>query len=105
MNAVPPIGIAQIFLEQAQSLCRGGELLPGGEMELAKKLQNAADTSTPLKVKLGLDPTRPDLHLGHTVVLRKLRAFQDLGHQAILIIGDATAMIAIHRVGAPPARP
>jgi tyrosyl-tRNA synthetase len=93
MTAVPPIGTSQIFLEQAQSLCRGGELLPGGVMELAKKLQHAADTSTPLKVKLGLDPTRPDLHLGHTVVLRKLRAFQDLGHQAILIIGDATAMI------------
>ncbi len=93
MNAVPPIEIADIFLEQAHSLCRGGELLPGGVMELAKKLQSAADSSTPLKVKLGLDPTRPDLHLGHTVVLRKLRAFQDLGHQAILIIGDATAMI------------
>jgi tyrosyl-tRNA synthetase len=93
MSPVAPIGIDQIFLEQAQSLCRGGELLPGGVTELAKKLQHAAATSTPLKVKLGLDPTRPDLHLGHTVVLRKLRAFQDLGHQAILIIGDATAMI------------
>jgi len=93
MTTIPPIGISQIFLEQAQSLCRGGELLPGGVIELAKKLQHAADSSTPLKVKLGLDPTRPDLHLGHTVVLRKLRAFQDLGHQAILIIGDATAMI------------
>ncbi|HEY9685842.1 MAG TPA: tyrosine--tRNA ligase [Coleofasciculaceae cyanobacterium] len=93
MSPVAPIGIDQIFLEQAQSLCRGGELLPGGVTELAKKLQQAAATSTPLKVKLGLDPTRPDLHLGHTVVLRKLRAFQDLGHQAILIIGDATAMI------------
>lgn len=88
-----PIGIDQIFLEQAQSLCRGGELLPGGVNELARKLQRAAETSTPLRVKLGLDPTRPDLHLGHTVVLKKLRAFQDLGHQAILIIGDATAMI------------
>jgi tyrosyl-tRNA synthetase len=93
MTTVPPIGIAQIFLEQAQALCRGGELLPGGVNELAKKLQHATETSTPLKVKLGLDPTRPDLHLGHTVVLKKLRAFQDLGHQAILIIGDATAMI------------
>lgn len=93
MNLALPIGIAEIFLEQAQSLCRGGELLPGGVVELARKLQHAADTSTPLQVKLGLDPTRPDLHLGHTVVLRKLRAFQDLGHQAILIIGDATAMI------------
>jgi tyrosyl-tRNA synthetase len=91
--AVTPIGIDEIFLEQAQSLCRGGELLPGGVTQLAKKLQHATETSTPLKVKLGLDPTRPDLHLGHTVVLKKLRAFQDLGHQAILIIGDATAMI------------
>jgi tyrosyl-tRNA synthetase len=88
-----PIEINQIFVEQAQTLCRGGELLPGGVMQLARQLQKAAETSTPLKVKLGLDPTRPDLHLGHTVVLRKLRAFQDLGHQAILIIGDATAMI------------
>lgn len=86
-------GVDQIFLEQAQSLCRGGELLPGGVTELARRLQKAAATATPLKVKLGLDPTRPDLHLGHTVVLKKLRAFQDLGHQAILIIGDATAMI------------
>ncbi len=85
--------INPIFMEQAQSLCRGGELLPGGVEELAKRLQQAADTRTPLRVKLGLDPTRPDLHLGHTVVLRKLRAFQDLGHEAILIIGDATAMI------------
>jgi tyrosyl-tRNA synthetase len=93
MTSVSPIVINQIFLEQAQTLCRGGELLPGGLMELARKLQKAAETSTPLKVKLGLDPTRPDLHLGHTVVLRKLRAFQDLGHQAVLIIGDATAMI------------
>jgi len=70
MTALPPIGTSQIFLEQAQSLCRGGELLPGGVMELAKKLEHAAATSTPLQVKLGLDPTRPDLHLGHTVVLR-----------------------------------
>ncbi|WP_373532115.1 tyrosine--tRNA ligase [Vampirovibrio sp.] len=93
MTSVSPIVINEIFLEQAQNLCRGGELLPAGVMELARKLQKAAESSTPLRVKLGLDPTRPDLHLGHTVVLRKLRAFQDLGHQAILIIGDATAMI------------
>jgi tyrosyl-tRNA synthetase len=85
--------VEAVFYEQARSLCLGGELLPGGVEALARKLQRSAETSTPLKVKLGLDPTRPDLHLGHTVVLRKLRAFQDLGHQAILIIGDATAMI------------
>jgi tyrosyl-tRNA synthetase len=82
-----------VFIEQAQALCRGGEFLPGGVDMLAKKLQTAAENQCPLNIKLGLDPTRPDLHLGHTVVLKKLRAFQDLGHQAILIIGDATAMI------------
>ncbi len=89
----PDSEIQSIFMEQAKSLCQGGELLPGGVDFLAKKLQWAADNQTPLKVKLGLDPTRPDLHLGHTVVLRKMRAFQDLGHEAILLIGDATAMI------------
>ncbi len=47
----------------------------------------------PLRVKLGVDPTSPDLHLGHTLALRKLREFQDLGHQAVLILGDFTAMI------------
>jgi tyrosyl-tRNA synthetase len=93
MSFVAPINSEQVFLAQAQFLCQGGELLPGGAPMLAKRLQRATETSTPLKVKLGLDPTRPDLHLGHTVVLKKLRAFQDLGHQAILIIGDATAMI------------
>jgi tyrosyl-tRNA synthetase len=88
-----PVDIQQIFLEQARMICRGGEMLPGGVDQLAKKLQQSAETGMPLRVKLGLDPTRPDLHLGHTVVLRKMRAFQDLGHQAVLIIGDATAMI------------
>jgi tyrosyl-tRNA synthetase len=85
--------IDQVFIQQANHLCFKGEFLPGGVEALARKLQRAAETKTPLKVKLGLDPTRPDLHLGHTVVLKKLRAFQDLGHQAILIIGDATALI------------
>lgn len=85
--------IETVFIEQARLLAGGGELLPGGVEELAKRLQHAHETKTPLRVKLGLDPTRPDLHLGHTVVLRKLRAFQDLGHHAILLIGDATAMI------------
>lgn len=86
-----------VFIEQARALIAGGELLPGGPEQgvpiLAKRLQQAAETQTPLRIKLGLDPTRPDLHLGHSVVLRKLRAFQDLGHQAVLIIGDATALI------------
>ena len=58
-----------------------------------QKLLHSFKTNSPLKIKLGADPSRPDLHLGHSVVLRKLREFQDLGHQAILIIGDFTAMI------------
>jgi len=61
--------------------------------ELEKKVQHSLQSGKPLKVKLGADPSRPDLHLGHSVVLRKLRQFQDLGHEAILIIGDFTAMI------------
>jgi tyrosyl-tRNA synthetase len=63
------------------------------ESELRSKLERSVKTATPLKVKLGLDPTAPDLHLGHTVVLQKLRDFQDLGHQVIIIIGDFTGMI------------
>ncbi|MCI0371420.1 MAG: tyrosine--tRNA ligase [candidate division NC10 bacterium] len=61
--------------------------------ELLAKLRRAARTSKPLKVKLGLDPTAPDLHLGHTVVIQKLREFQDLGHDVIFLIGDFTGMI------------
>jgi len=67
------------------------EIISVGELEA--KLLHSLKTAEPLKVKLGADPSRPDLHLGHSVVLRKLREFQDLGHEAILIIGDFTAMI------------
>ena len=63
------------------------------EKELAARLTEAANNGTQLRAKLGMDPTAPDIHLGHTVVLRKLRQFQDLGHKAILIIGDYTARI------------
>lgn len=63
------------------------------EAELERKLVRAKETGQPLKVKLGLDPTAPDIHLGHTVVLQKMRQFQDLGHQVIIIIGDFTARI------------
>jgi tyrosyl-tRNA synthetase len=63
------------------------------EAELRAKLERSVKTATPLTVKLGLDPTAPDLHLGHTVVLQKLRDFQDLGHQVVIIIGDFTGMI------------
>lgn len=67
--------------------------------ELEKIIKESIDNNKPLKVKLGLDPTAPDIHLGHTVVLNKLRHFQDLGHKAILIIGDYTA-----RIGDPSGR-
>ncbi len=63
------------------------------EEDLVRKIEHSLKTNTPLKIKLGCDPSRPDLHLGHSVVLRKLRQFQDLGHQAILIVGDFTGMI------------
>src|SRR5207253_6903916 len=63
------------------------------EAELRAKLEKSRATGKPLRVKLGLDPTAPDLHLGHTVVLRKLKHFQDLGHTVIFLIGDFTGMI------------
>jgi tyrosyl-tRNA synthetase len=67
------------------------EIIP--EAELKAKLENSFKTNTPLRVYLGVDPTAPDIHLGHTVVLRKLKHFQDLGHTAIFLIGDFSAMI------------
>src|SRR5713226_6380294 len=63
------------------------------EDELGAKLERSALTGKPLRVKLGADPTAPDIHLGHTVVIRKLRAFQELGHTAIFLIGDFTGLI------------
>lgn len=78
--------------EQMDLIKRGAfEIIP--EEDLVKKLENSAKEGKPLKIKLGCDPSRPDLHLGHSVVLRKLAQFQTLGHQAILIIGDFTGMI------------
>jgi tyrosyl-tRNA synthetase len=67
------------------------EIIP--EEELARKFERSIKTKKPLNIKLGCDPSRPDLHLGHSVVLRKMRQFQDLGHRAILIVGDFTGMI------------
>src|SRR5688572_5755697 len=63
------------------------------EEELRAKLEKSAKTGKPLRVKLGVDPTAPDIHLGHTVVIRKLRAFQELGHTVIFLIGDFTGLI------------
>lgn len=85
--------IKQEFLEQAKILSRGAEVLPGGVDELAIKLQKSKESGVPLRVKLGMDPTRPDLHLGHTVVMRKLKEFQKFGHKIVLIVGGATAMV------------
>src|SRR5213079_1309142 len=63
------------------------------ESELRAKLEKSRASGTPLRVKAGFDPTAPDLHLGHTVLLRKLKHFQDLGHTVIFLIGDFTGMI------------
>tara|TARA_Y100000588_G_C14252152_1_gene923927 strand:- start:1530 stop:2744 length:1215 start_codon:yes stop_codon:yes gene_type:complete len=86
MKNFPPIK------EQMDLILRGtDEVIPVEELE--KKLEKSLKTATPLKVKFGCDPSRPDLHIGHAVVLRKLRHFQALGHEAVLLIGDFTAMI------------
>jgi tyrosyl-tRNA synthetase len=78
--------------EQMDLIKRGvSEIIP--EEELVRKLERSVKEGKPLNVKLGCDPSRPDLHIGHSVVLRKLAQFQSLGHQAILIIGDFTGMI------------
>jgi len=78
--------------QQLARLQRGTELIVP-ENGLRAKLENSAKTGKPLRVKLGLDPTAPDIHLGFAVVLRKLRQFQDLGHTVVIIIGDYTALI------------
>jgi tyrosyl-tRNA synthetase len=67
------------------------EIIP--EEELVQKIENSIKIDKPMRVKLGCDPSRPDLHIGHAVVLQKMRQFQDLGHRAVLIIGDFTGMI------------
>jgi len=78
--------------EQLAYLKKGtAEIIP--EAELRAKLEKSFQTNTPLRAYLGVDPTAPDIHLGHTVVLRKLKHFQDLGHTAIFLIGDFSAMI------------
>lgn len=78
--------------KQLELIKRGAEeIIP--EEELRGKLERSIKTNKPIIAKLGCDPSRPDLHIGHSVVLRKLRHFQDLGHQAVLVIGDFTAMI------------
>lgn len=85
--------MAFLPVEEQMAVIRRGavEIVP--EQELIDKLKASIKSNKPLHIKLGCDPTRPDLHLGHSVILRKMRHFQDLGHNATLIIGDFTAMI------------
>src|SRR6266568_751677 len=78
--------------EQLAVIRRGVEkIVP--ENELAARLEQSRSTGKPLRIKYGIDPTSIDVHLGHTVPLRKIRQFQDLGHQAVIIIGNYTALV------------
>lgn len=79
--------------EKALAYLKRGTVDIVEEKELLEKLKRARETGKPLRIKAGFDPTAPDLHLGHTVLLRKLRHFQDLGHEVYFLIGDFTAMI------------
>jgi len=87
-NAIP-----DEIMGQARELCRGTEVVPEGVLGLAKRIKLCRDQKRPLRVKLGIDPTHTDLHIGHAVIFRKLRRFQDFGHQVVLIIGGFTAQI------------
>src|SRR3954453_8233284 len=78
--------------EQLERIGRGVDQITPRD-EFVKKLERSIATGKPLRVKYGIDPTGIDVHLGHTVPLRKLRLFQELGHQAVLIIGDYTALV------------
>jgi tyrosyl-tRNA synthetase len=80
-------------IDEQLSYLRKGTVEIIREAELRAKLEKSAASGKPLRVKLGADPTAPDIHLGHTVVIRKLRAFQELGHTAVFLIGDFTGMI------------
>ncbi len=86
MSDFPPVA------EQLE-LLRGGAVDLISEEELGKKLERSRETGKPLVVKVGFDPSAPDIHLGHTVVMRKMKQFQDLGHQIVFVVGDFTGMI------------
>ncbi len=88
--AAPPVS-ADVAHALAVTLRGCEELIP--QADWVKKLQKSEATGTPLRIKLGLDPTAPDIHIGHTVVLNKMRQLQDLGHTVIFLIGDFTSMI------------
>src|SRR4051812_16655414 len=87
-----PVTVSDAVREAMAVTLRGcEELIPQDDWR--KKLARSEATGTPLRIKLGLDPTAPDIHVGHTVVLNKLRQLQDLGHTVIFLIGDFTSMI------------
>lgn len=91
-------GLVKDLQKQLDVIRRGvAEIVP--EDELVKKLKRSLEEDRPLKIKLGMDPTAPDIHLGHTVVLHKLRQFQELGHEVVLVLGDFTG-----RIGDPSGR-
>lgn len=81
------------IIDEARELCRGSEVLPDGAMGLARKIAEVRSRGEVLRVKLGVDPTSTDLHLGHAVVFKKMRRFQEFGHQIVLLIGGFTAQI------------
>jgi tyrosyl-tRNA synthetase len=89
----PGAGLPQDVLEEARELCRGAEVLPDGANGLAAKIHMLRQQGRCLRVKFGVDPTSADLHIGHAVVLRKLKRFQEYGHQVVLIIGGFTAQL------------
>ncbi len=95
--------MAKSAREQVAAVVRGTVTVNTRE-DLERKFQRSIDTGAPLRIKLGVDPSAPDIHLGHSVVLRKLRQFQDLGHQAVLIIGDFTGLVG-DPTGRKKARP
>ena len=85
--------VPEDILAEARELCRGAEVLPDGALGLAAKIHAARLQGKPLRVKFGVDPTSADLHLGHAVIFRKLRRFQEYGHQVVVIIGGFTAQL------------
>ena len=91
MSSFPPASFAPVE-DQLALLTKGAaEIIPLDDLKV--RLEESRKTGRPLRIKAGFDPTAPDLHLGHTVLLRKLRHFQQLGHTVIFLIGDSTALI------------
>lgn len=86
----------QTIDEQIKIIKKGADTIVNEE-EFRKKLEKAEKNNKPLIIKLGLDPSAPDIHLGHAVVLRKIKQMQDLGHKAVIVIGDFTGKIEIQQ--------